>query len=53
MDRGDDAGHVDQRTRQLEFGTGALDCEDLYITSSGSMRRYEIGTVASAPVPWH
>lgn len=37
----------------LEFGTGALDCEDLYITSSGAMRRYEMGTVAGAAVPWH
>lgn len=37
----------------LEFGVGALDCEDLYITSSGTMRRYEAGTTAGAAVPWH
>jgi hypothetical protein len=37
----------------LEFGAGALDCEDLYITSSGAMRRYEMGTAAGAAVPWH
>lgn len=37
----------------VEFGAGALDCEDLYITSSGAMRRYEAGTTAGAAVPWH
>jgi sugar lactone lactonase YvrE len=37
----------------IEFGAGPLDCEDIYITSSGMMRRYEMGTTAGASVPWH
>lgn len=37
----------------LEFGAGPLDCEDLYITSSGALVRYEGGDVPGAPVLWH
>jgi sugar lactone lactonase YvrE len=38
----------------LDFGSGALDCEDIYVTSlGGPMRRYEMGTTPGAPVPWH
>lgn len=37
----------------VEFGAGALDCEDVYVASSGAARRYEDGTVAGAAVPWH
>lgn len=37
----------------LDFGAGALDCEDLYVASSGPMRRYEDGTAVGADVPWH
>lgn len=37
----------------LDFGAGALDCEDLYVASSGGMFRYEAGTVAGADVLWH
>ncbi|MDQ3031548.1 MAG: SMP-30/gluconolactonase/LRE family protein [Myxococcota bacterium] len=37
----------------LDFGAGALDCEDIYVASSGAMRRYEDGTTPGAPVIWH
>ncbi len=37
----------------LEFGTGVLDCEDIYVASGRVMRRYEAGTVAGRAVPWH
>jgi sugar lactone lactonase YvrE len=37
----------------LEFGAGALDCEDLYVASSGTLARFEMGTVRGRAVPWH
>jgi hypothetical protein len=37
----------------VEFGAGALDCEDVYVATSGALFRYEMGTVAGAPVLWH
>lgn len=37
----------------LDFGAGALDCEDIYVASGRVMRRYEAGTVAGRDVPWH
>jgi virginiamycin B lyase len=38
----------------LDFGSGALDCEDIYVTSGGgALRRYEMGTTPGAAVPWH
>jgi sugar lactone lactonase YvrE len=37
----------------LDFGAGALDCEDIYVASGGTLFRYEMGTVAGAAVPWH
>jgi hypothetical protein len=37
----------------LDFGAGALDCEDIYVASSGAMRRYEMGTIPGRAVPWH
>lgn len=36
----------------MEFGAGALDCEDLYITSHDALVRYEDGTARGAAVPW-
>lgn len=37
----------------LDFGAGALDCEDLYVASGRVMRRHESGTVPGRAVPWH
>lgn len=37
----------------LEFGTGALDCEDLYVASGRTLVRYEAGTTPGRAVPWH
>ena len=37
----------------VEFGAGALDCHDVYVTAIGEMRRYEMGIAPGAPVPWH
>ena len=37
----------------LDFGAGALDCEDLYVASGRAMRRYEMGTTPGRAVPWH
>jgi len=37
----------------LDFGSGALDCEDIYVASGRTMARYEMGTVAGRAVPWH
>jgi sugar lactone lactonase YvrE len=37
----------------LEFGTGPLDCEDVYVASSGALARYEMGTVRGRALPWH
>lgn len=37
----------------LEFGAGALDCEDVYVASSGVLARYEMGTIGGRAVPWH
>lgn len=37
----------------IEFGAGALDCEDLYMTAADEMQRYEMGTTPGAAVPWH
>lgn len=37
----------------VEFGHGALSCSDLYVASSGPMRRHELGTANGAAVPWH
>ena len=36
-----------------ECVAGALDCEDVYVASGGALFRYEMGTVAGAPVLWH
>jgi sugar lactone lactonase YvrE len=36
----------------LEFGSGALRCTDLYVASSGAMRRYA-NDAEGASVPWH
>jgi hypothetical protein len=44
---------IDRETpHAIEFGAGALDCRDLYITSTGPMLRYEAER-GGAPVPWH
>jgi len=37
----------------LDFGSGVLDCEDVYVASGRTMTRYEMGTVAGRAVPWH
>lgn len=37
----------------VDFGSGALDCEDIYVASGGAMARYEMGTVPGRSVPWH
>lgn len=37
----------------LEFGTGPLDCEDVYVASGRAMVRYEMGAVRGRAVPWH
>jgi sugar lactone lactonase YvrE len=37
----------------LDFGAGALDCEDIYVASGGTLFRYEMGTVAGRDVLWH
>ena len=37
----------------VEFGVGALPCTDIYVASSGSLVRYEMGTTAGAAVVWH
>jgi sugar lactone lactonase YvrE len=37
----------------IEFGAGALSCTDIYVASSGALRRYETGTITGAAVPWH
>jgi len=37
----------------LDFGSGALSCSDIYIASSATMARYEMGTANGADVPWH
>lgn len=37
----------------VEFGAGPLTCTDIYVASSGTLRRYEMGTVAGRAVPWH
>jgi len=36
----------------LDFGAGALDCEDIYVASGRAMRRYELGTTPGRAVPW-
>lgn len=37
----------------IEFGTGALPCSDIYVASGGTLVRYEMGDTAGASVPWH
>ncbi len=37
----------------LEFGVGALDCEDIYVASGRTLARYEMGTTQGRAVPWH
>lgn len=37
----------------LDFGAGALDCEDIYVASGGTVFRYEMGTVLGRDVLWH
>ncbi len=37
----------------VEFGAGALDCEDVYVASGGSIARWEMGTIPGRAVPWH
>ncbi len=37
----------------VEFGAGALNCNDIYVASGGALRRYEMGDTAGAMVPWH
>lgn len=37
----------------VEFGAGVLSCTDLYIATSGGVRRWEDGTVTGLDVPWH
>jgi streptogramin lyase len=37
----------------VEFGTGALSCTDIYVATGGVMMRYEMGTTNGADVPWH
>ncbi len=37
----------------IEFGAGPLTCTDIYVASSGRLRRHEMGTVAGRAVPWH
>jgi len=36
----------------LAFGVGALDCHDLYVTSSGVMVRIAVADATAAAVPW-
>ncbi len=36
----------------IEFGAGALDCEDVYVASSGALVRHD-GDSRGASVPWH
>lgn len=36
----------------LAFGVGALDCHDLYVTSSGAMVRIAVPDAVAASVPW-
>ncbi len=37
----------------VEFGSGALSCTDIYVASSGALVRYEMGDTNGARVPWH
>ena len=37
----------------IEFGVGALDCEDIYVASGGALFRYEMGDAAGLDVVWH
>jgi sugar lactone lactonase YvrE len=37
----------------LDFGSGDLSCSDIYVASSGTLVRYEMGTTNGADVPWH
>ena len=37
----------------VEFGSGALPCTDIYVASGGVLFRYTMGTTAGAAVPWH
>jgi sugar lactone lactonase YvrE len=46
--------YSEARAADIAFGTGTLDCEDIYIPSprAGPMRRYEDGTTPGARLPW-
>ncbi len=37
----------------VEFGTGALSCTDIYVATGNALMRYEMGTTTGAMVPWH
>jgi sugar lactone lactonase YvrE len=37
----------------VEFGAGALNCNDIYVASSGALVRYEMGDTPGYAVPWH
>ncbi len=37
----------------VEFGSGALPCTDIYVATGTTMVRYEMGDTAGASVPWH
>jgi sugar lactone lactonase YvrE len=37
----------------VEFGAGALRCTDIYVATGAGIRRYEMGTIPGADVPWH
>lgn len=36
----------------VSFGRGPLVCTDLYVASSGALRRYEMGSYRAAPIAW-
>lgn len=37
----------------VEFGSGALPCTDIYVASRNALVRYEMGDTNGARVPWH
>ena len=37
----------------VEFGAGPLNCNDIYVASSGVLARYTMGMTPGAMVPWH
>lgn len=37
----------------LEFGTGALRCDDLYLATGAGLVRYEMADAPGADLPWH